>query len=471
MVGAYEESYVFNYDGIAWVPAGYIGPQGGQVSVSGDAAVVNDYIFQFDGNSWAFVGLAYGGARGLIHNGRIVMSSWPTVVTTYVFDGNDWNQETTLSGPMYISGEGWGLGLDDSKIIFGTISYWKPQPGEQLGNAHVFHLDHEKGWIEQVVLHPHPEAPAAYFGIAADVNDQWAVVGARLSSYDDPEIPPTGSAYAFPLISPDCNCNGIADACEGNDCNFNGILDECEDCNENGTPDVDDIAAETSLDCDANCVPDECQPDCNGNSIADVCDTRDGNSEDCNANGIPDECEPDGNGDGVPDSCTFVSSFPPHNTQLWRQFRNRIRLTFAGPVNQVFAGFIQIRELLPDGALGGDLSDNFGVFVDGTDVVMVDTDSVLENRKWYRVTFTKPGQTKPTTSIDLFVQAGDANNDGFVNFADILFTSNRVPTLPKDLDESTMRGDINADTLVNFADMSHVIGFIPALRVPKPTGH
>jgi len=59
----------------------------------------------------------------------------------------------------------------------------------------------------------------------------------------------------------------------------------------------------TSLDCDLDGVPDECQlvgNDCNGNGIPDQCDT------DCNGNGIPDDCEtgfPDCNQNGIPDEC------------------------------------------------------------------------------------------------------------------------------------------------------------------------
>ena len=57
------------------------------------------------------------------------------------------------------------------------------------------------------------------------------------------------------------------------------MIDEC------------DIAAETSIDCNANVVPDECEPDCNANGQADECDLADGTSDDCNFNVVPDECE------------------------------------------------------------------------------------------------------------------------------------------------------------------------------------
>ncbi len=58
------------------------------------------------------------------------------------------------------------------------------------------------------------------------------------------------------------------------------------------------VSVDEAVDCDANGVPDECQPDCNSNGIADACDIRDGISEDANGNGVPDECECAGDLDG-----------------------------------------------------------------------------------------------------------------------------------------------------------------------------
>lgn len=135
--------------------------------------------------------------------------------------------------------------------------------------------------------------------------------------------------------SPDCNHNGIVDGLDiqngtSNDCDANGVPDECEpnaDCNSNGLQDICDIANGTSDDCNFDRVPDECQPntdcnhnsvrdiceigtgaavDCNGNSLPDTCDIASGTSEDCNANGRPDECERDCNGNGRPDDCDLA---------------------------------------------------------------------------------------------------------------------------------------------------------------------
>jgi probable HAF family extracellular repeat protein len=53
-------------------------------------------------------------------------------------------------------------------------------------------------------------------------------------------------------------------------------------------------------------VPDEHpEPpvDCNGNGVADDEDLLAGTSHDCNADGVPDECQPDADGDGMIDAC------------------------------------------------------------------------------------------------------------------------------------------------------------------------
>jgi hypothetical protein len=62
---------------------------------------------------------------------------------------------------------------------------------------------------------------------------------------------------------PDCNGNEIGDECDigsgtSQDCNLNNVPDEC------------DIAGGTSTDCGEDGVPDECTPDCNCNGTADA---------------------------------------------------------------------------------------------------------------------------------------------------------------------------------------------------------
>jgi len=93
----------------------------------------------------------------------------------------------------------------------------------------------------------------------------------------------------------DCNQDGVPDdeQIAAHDCDANGILDEC-DVNPID-PDGDGIISE---DCNGNLQPDHCEADCNQNGIVDACDINlldpDGDgvvSNDCNNNGIPDECD------------------------------------------------------------------------------------------------------------------------------------------------------------------------------------
>ena len=119
------------------------------------------------------------------------------------------------------------------------------------------------------------------------------------------------------LAPPDCNDNGVPDDTDIStgtsiDCDGNTVPDECqEDCNLNGVADPCDITAGTSADCDGNSVPDECQPDCNGNGVADSCDISGGVAADCDGNGVPDSCDISGgavdcDGNGAIDSCDIA---------------------------------------------------------------------------------------------------------------------------------------------------------------------
>lgn len=126
-------------------------------------------------------------------------------------------------------------------------------------------------------------------------------------------ITPVDLLPATIVILSDCNHNGIPDvddiaAGTSEDCNGNGRPDECEpDCNGNGMADECDVTSAVVDDCNGNLVPDECEPDCNENGIADECDVTSSHSEDCNGNIVPDECEigaeEDCNHNGRPDLC------------------------------------------------------------------------------------------------------------------------------------------------------------------------
>ncbi len=130
---------------------------------------------------------------------------------------------------------------------------------------------------------------------------------------------PGGPFFCDDACDPDCNDNGIPDACDiadgiSDDLDGNGVPDECEDCNGNGVPDSQDIADGTALDCNDNGIPDVCDievfgtdEDCNADGIPDACQIADGSVGDCNGDLIPDDCQ-DCDGDGVADECEIAEN-------------------------------------------------------------------------------------------------------------------------------------------------------------------
>ncbi len=81
------------------------------------------------------------------------------------------------------------------------------------------------------------------------------------------------------------------------------------DCNDNGVEDFDDISLGTSMDCNSNNFPDECEGDCNATGIPDDCDILNMTSDDCNLNNRPDECDlvnNDCDANLIPDECQLA---------------------------------------------------------------------------------------------------------------------------------------------------------------------
>jgi hypothetical protein len=124
-----------------------------------------------------------------------------------------------------------------------------------------------------------------------------------------PNGTPCSSFAAACGDTPDCNSDGVPDACTltGSDCNSNGIPDDCdlagasEDCNNNSIPDECDVDADDPdgdglvyRNCDGDLIPDGCQrwfTDCNQNNIDDFCDIQALELNDYDSNGVPDVCQ------------------------------------------------------------------------------------------------------------------------------------------------------------------------------------
>lgn len=85
------------------------------------------------------------------------------------------------------------------------------------------------------------------------------------------------------------------------DLNANGIPDDCEpDCNGNSVPDDKDIADLSSTDANGDGVPDECETDCNANGTSDYAEIQADMTLDIDRNAVLDACQ-DCNEDGTPD--------------------------------------------------------------------------------------------------------------------------------------------------------------------------
>ncbi len=109
------------------------------------------------------------------------------------------------------------------------------------------------------------------------------------------------------------------------DCNGNGIKDWCDvSCGPpGGACQVSGCGG--SANCNANLIPDECEPDvdCNVNSVRDSCEVGSPTVPDCNGNGVPDSCDlatefsADGNCNQIPDECDICVGTETDTNNNW----------------------------------------------------------------------------------------------------------------------------------------------------------
>jgi hypothetical protein len=208
----------------------------------------------------------------------------------FVCSGCDFASSGYLGGTAVFNPEGsallaWGStktgGMTDDHFMYDRMAI-----GECVGEGF-------KDWFNQ--MKDLPYAPRWYYGMVligdgsiteypVDCNNNFIA--------DDSEIPVSCGGSCTVDCDPDCNCNGIPDACEVPDCNDNTVPDECEipvSCGGLCTADCDP-------ECNCNGIPDACEVDCNSNGVPDDCDIEGSTSEDCQPNGIPDECDIVGGG-------------------------------------------------------------------------------------------------------------------------------------------------------------------------------
>ncbi len=149
------------------------------------------------------------------------------------FDRTSWSWEAKLLASDGSFGDvfGFSVSIFDDIIVAGAT---REIVGGSPGSAYVFKKP-AGGWVnmtENAILLPSDSAPGDFFSGEKGVAlwDGIAVVGAL---YSDGNGENAGSAYAFHGVS---------------DCNGNGTLDLC------------DVDAGTSLDVNGNGIPDECDP-------------------------------------------------------------------------------------------------------------------------------------------------------------------------------------------------------------------
>jgi parallel beta-helix repeat protein len=223
----------------------------------------------------------------------------------YIFErsGTAWSQVDKLTRPTGVADDAFGtsVAMRGDQLLVGA-------PGRDGARGAVYLYERSGAtWVPLVTYTASDAAAGDRFGAGVAIGDGEAVVGAPSADGG------AGAAYVLTTIQLDCNSNGIPDICDTSclpvnpltgascgstqgcgtwgDCNFNIIPDVCEpDCDTNGVADACQIAG-GDPDCNTNGVPDACEPDCNANGIADDCDIANQPAGDCNANGVPDECE------------------------------------------------------------------------------------------------------------------------------------------------------------------------------------
>jgi len=170
----------------------------------------------------------------------------------------------------------------------------------------------------------------------------------------------------------------------------------------------------------------------------------------------------------------LIQSVPTSGRSLPRSARNLIRLRFDRDITAPLAGQLLIREMLPGGTYGADLSAGFTFEVesDAQDCRRVlrirETGSTLQHRKWYAVLNTGSWTGVSPFTVQYVVQVGDVNNDGRVLNVDFGLVNPAVPSFDVADDD---RRDINGDGRILNSDFGVLNSKIPSFPVAKPAGH
>ena len=343
--------YVYRWTGAAWALEDKLTASdetlrfGQSVALDGDRLVVGDlyddeggssagaaYVFQHSGATWVEEDkLIASDAADNDWFGRFVGISGSLIVvgatedddagtgsgSAYVFrrEGTSWVEEDKLIASDGAENDAFGRGvtIGGDRIVVGAIL--DDDDGDVSGSAYVFRRE-GTAWVEEAKLVASDAGSWWYFGSSVSISGDLLVVGSLGASAADDFC---GAAYVFQrngttwteiaklaatdgveedafggAVGIDGNLVAVGAAYHNEVANVSGaahVFAVAGDCNENGEPDLCDIAAGTSEDCDDNAIPDECDPDCDDD-------------------GTPDDCEPDTDSDGLVDDCDNCPTTP-----------------------------------------------------------------------------------------------------------------------------------------------------------------
>lgn len=171
---------------------------------------------------------------------------------------------------------------------------------------------------------------------------------------------------------------------------------------------------------------------------------------------------------------SLISAVPGNGESLWRRQRNIVKLTFEANITVPESGQLSIRQMLPGGVFGSDISAGFQFSVvndeNGNPRVLriLDVDAPdLVHRNWYALQNAGGWGGAAIFMVQYVVQEGDANNDGLVLNSDASLISAGVPC-PFCTDD---RRDISGDDRILGGDVALARNNVPSFRVPVPLGH
>jgi hypothetical protein len=169
-----------------------------------------------------------------------------------------------------------------------------------------------------------------------------------------------------------------------------------------------------------------------------------------------------------------IRANPQDEHSLWRSEHNIARIYFDDDITLPGAGDVLIREMLPGGVFGPDLSNLFTFTLENDGggrpriLRIWENGSTLVHRHWYSVANTGAWAGVFPFELQYVVQVGDASDDARVLAFDVSVINTGIPTFASPDDA---RRDIDGDLRILGFDVSVTNGSIPSFGVPKPVGH